>query len=357
LGKKLATKKVVAALFAIIVIVVAGVSIFTSSLLNQSRGEKITPADHPKVPKRGFFMGILPVPGEGQSFEEAYFQAAQYSEFVPVWGRPTPFYDLARDLSGSWGKTFVELNIRGKGMFPLVHVTFIGPNTTLVAPPYLKNATLSDPAWRRSYKEAVLDVVRACKPLYISVGNEVNRWYEKYGADADDPNGFQHFVSLYEEIYDTVKEVSPQTKVFCTFAREMVSENREADLKVLSMFKPDKMDLLVFTSYPYAVKGIKRPSEIPDNYYSIALRYMPNKPIGFSELGWPSTEFFGGEGGQADFIQHVAGRLTKGQGVSLELLGWAWLHDLDENDCIGLIKRGGTEKLAYEVWKSLSRSG
>lgn len=68
MGKKLATKKAVAALFAIIVIVVAGVSIFTSSLLNQSRGEKITPADHPKVPKRGFFMGILPVPGEGQSF-------------------------------------------------------------------------------------------------------------------------------------------------------------------------------------------------------------------------------------------------------------------------------------------------
>ncbi len=184
----------------------------------------------------------------------------------------------------------------------------------------------------------------------------MNRWYERYGADANDPDGFQHFVSLYEEVYDAVKGISPQTKVFCTFAREIVSENREADLEVLSMFNPDKVDLLVFTSYPYAVKGINSTSDIPDDY-SRALRYIPNKPMGFSEVGWPSIEFFGGERGQADFIQEVAGRLTRGQGIRLELLGWAWLHDLDGNDCVGLIRRDGTEKLAYRAWKSLSRSG
>jgi len=73
------------------------------------------------------------------------------------------------------------------------------------------------------------------------------------------PNGFQHYVSLYEEVYDTVKKKSPKTKVFCTFAREIVSENWEADLKVFKMFPPDKMDILVFTSYPYAVQGINIP--------------------------------------------------------------------------------------------------
>ncbi|MGB9854784.1 MAG: hypothetical protein ACPLRY_08310, partial [Candidatus Bathyarchaeales archaeon] len=148
----------------------------------------------------------------------------------------------------------------------------------------------------------------------------------------------------------------PQTKVFCTFAREIVSENREANLNVLSMFNPEKMDLLVFTSYPYAVQRINKPSDIPDNYYSEALSYLPDKPLGFSELGWPSTEVFGGEKAQADFITQVAGRLTREQGINLHLFGWAWLHDLDKNDQIGLIKRDGTEKLAYEVWKNLSKS-
>ncbi|MEM3040240.1 MAG: hypothetical protein QXO54_05495, partial [Candidatus Methanomethylicaceae archaeon] len=78
---------------------------------------------------------------------------------------------------------------------------------------------------------------------------------------------------------------------------------------------------------------------------------------GFSEIGWPSMEAFGGEQAQADFINQVAGRLTKRQGISLHLLGWAWLHDLDKDDCLGLIKRDGTEKPAYEAWKSLSRLG
>jgi hypothetical protein len=30
---------------------------------------------------------------------------------------------------------------------------------------------------------------------------------------------------------------------------------------------------------------------------------------------------------------------------------------LDENDSIGLIKRNGKEKLAYGVWKNISRPG
>lgn len=38
--------------------------------------------------------------------------------------------------------------------------------------------------------------------------------------------------------------------------------------------------------------------------------------------------------------------------MNLHLLGWAWLHDVDENDHIGLIKRDRTEKLAYEAWKT-----
>ncbi|MGB9622375.1 MAG: hypothetical protein ACPL07_00890 [Candidatus Bathyarchaeia archaeon] len=316
----------------------------------------LTPLDSPKTPGRGFFMGVLPAPGEGQRFEEAYSQASETCEFSPVWGRPTPFYGLAQDLSGSWGETFLKTYIRGRGMFPIIHVSFIGPNLTLAAPPEIKAATLSSAEWREAYKKAVIDVLKASRPLYLSLGNEVNRWYEKYGAEEDDPNGFQHYVSLYEEIYDAVKGLSPETKVFCTFAREIVSENREADLSVLSMFKPEKMDLLVFTSYPYAVRGINRPSYVPDDYYSKALDYLPGKPLGFSELGWPSMEAFGGEQAQADFLAEVAGRLTKKQGINLHLLGWAWLHDLDENDHIGLLKRDGARKMVYETWESISAS-
>jgi hypothetical protein len=79
--------------------------------------ETLVLVDSPQLPSRGFFMGVVPSTAQGQSFDDAYAQAARYSEFVPVWGKPTPFYNLAADLSGSWGQTFVKKLIRDNGMF------------------------------------------------------------------------------------------------------------------------------------------------------------------------------------------------------------------------------------------------
>jgi len=314
----------------------------------------VVPADSLAVPSRGYYMGFLPSLGEGQTFEQVYEQAGESAELIPIWGKPTPFYDFASDLSGSWGSAFVETYVRGNGMVPLIHLSFIGGNWTLAVPPGMEDATLSDLAWRQAYETSALDVVRASKPLFLSLGNEVNRWFEKYGAAEGDPNGFQNFVSLYHEVYDEVKKLSPQTNVFCTFAREIVPENREADLSFLSMFNQSKMDLLVFTSYPYAVAGIKSPSDLQSDYYSRALSYMPSKPFGFSELGWTSNDYFGGEEGQAEFLTLAAGSLTKGQGVDLRMLCWVWLHDLSQTDEVGLITLNGSERMAYQVWKALA---
>lgn len=318
--------------------------------ITPSEPETVMPDDSPQLPPRGFFMGVLPTTAQGQSFDDAYAQAARYSEFVPVWGKPTPFYNLASDLSGNWGQTFVKQLIRGNGMFPIIHLSFIGSGVTLVIPPGMENATLGDQAWRVAYKQAALDITKAVHPRYLSLGNEVNRWYEKYGEDG--PNGFKNYVSLYEEIYEAVKKLSPETKVFCVFAREIVSENREANLEVLRLFNPNKIDLLVFTSYPYAL-GKTNPSLIPDDYYSKAADYMLGKPFGFSEIAWASLDALGGEQAQADFIIQATSRLTRDRGINLHLFGWPWLHDLNENDAVGLIKFNGAEKLGYAAWKNI----
>jgi hypothetical protein len=315
-------------------------------------------ADKLALPARGFFMGVLPMPAAGQPFDEAYREAARCAELVPVWGRPSPFFALAADLRGNWGRTFVEKLIRGNGMAPIIHLSFLDRGLTLKTPPGMSDATLSSPAWRQAYKQAALDALRAARPLYLSVGNEVNRWLEKHGADPANANGFQHFVSLYEDIYDAAKALSPRTRVFCTFAREVVSENREANIeKALRMFRPEKLDLLVLTSYPFAVRGQHQVPKVPDDYYLRAARCLPGKRLGFSELGWNALPPLGGEPGQAEFITQLAGRLTRAQGIELEFLCWVWLHDLNENDHNGLIRRDGSPKPAYAAWKKLSRPG
>jgi hypothetical protein len=198
----------------------------------------------------------------------------------------------------------------------------------------MEGGTLSDPEWRDAYRRAVIDVVQITKPLYLSLGNKVNIWYEEHGAEEGDPQGFQNYVSLYHTIYDAVKGISPETSVFCTFAREVVAENREADLTILNLFNPEKLDLLVFTSYSHALQGINNPRDIPDYYYSRILDEFPEKSLGFSEITWPSLEAFGGETAQSAFITLVTTRLTREEGVDLQLLGWPWLHDMDESDHI-----------------------
>jgi hypothetical protein len=323
----------------------------------------VEPSDLPALPARGYFKGSLPIAPSGTDIAASYASAADAMEFVPVWGRPTPFYDLAADLSGGYGDLWVEQLIRENGMFPVIQMSFLDTGVTLKTPPGMAGAALGSAEWRQAYKQAALDTVRAARPRYLSLGNEVNRWYEKYGAAAGDPNGFQNWVSLYNEVYDAVKEMSPGTTVFCTFAREIVDELREADLEVLAMFDSSRLDLLVFTSYPYSVRKdssgavlsrpVNRPDDIPDDYYSRALAYMPGKSLGFTEIAWTSADFYGGEEAQAAFLTQVAGRLTAGQGADLELLGWCWLYDLSPDQPVGLIRSDGTEKAACAVWESL----
>jgi hypothetical protein len=315
--------------------------------------DSLISVDRIEIPRRGFVMGMLPIPSEEMSFEQAYVKVSKYSEFVPVWGRPTPFYSMAKELSGNWGNIFIEKYTKNNGLTPIIHLSFYGEGMTLKTGDGNKDFSLSSDGWRNEYKKSALDVVRIAKPNYLSLGNEVNRWYEEYGMENNSPNGFQHYVSLYEEIYDAVKSISPKTIVFCTFSREIVSKNKEADLSVIKLFNPQKMDMLIFTSYPYSIQGINRPEDIPCDYYSKASDLMPGKPFGFSELAWPSIEEFGGEKAQAEFIYHASSSLTRSRGVNLKMFGWTWLCDLNEKDSTGLIKRDGTEKKAYQVWKNL----
>ncbi len=307
----------------------------------------ITPADTITKPERGYLLGTLPIPYDGQDFSQAYQLASETCELVPVWGRPSPYWEKASDLEDQWGQLFVEEYTRGNGMAPLLHFSFIGDNWT-VASPEGTSYTLSSSEWRTEYKQAVIDSVKACRPVYLSVGNEVNRWYEVHGLEGD--NGFRQWISLYEEIYDEVKTASPETKVFCTFSREIVNENRESDLTIIELFNLEKIDILALTSYPYCLPRVNQPKDIHLDYYTSVTEYLPDKPLGFTEIAGTSMEPFGGEQGQADFI-NMLNELT--EDVEVEFIMWPWLSDLSDLDETGLISREGIMKKGYYAWVGL----
>ena len=312
------------------------------------RKDTVIPVDNPDLPPRGFYMGYLPLPPVNVSLIESYEQAAHEGEIVPVWGKPSAYYEMPEVLNSNWGTSSVDVLVRGNSLAPLMHMSFIDAGMTLKTPPGLEGSTLSSPEWRENYTKIAAQIVEISRPKFISLGNEVNRWYEEHGLEGE--NGFKHWVSLYEETYDVVKELSPETQVFCTFSREMVSEYKEADLSILELFNPDKLDMLVFTSYPYALPSINSPDDIPDDYYKQAADMMPGKPFGFSEISWSSLEVFGGEVGQSEFLGDVVGRLTLNKSVDLKLLMWNWLTDISDVTQSGMVYPDGTEKMVHDLW-------
>jgi len=118
----------------------------------------------------------------------------------------------------------------------------------------------------------------------------------------------------------------------------------------LSLFDPDKLDLLAFTSYPHSVQGVNSPQDIRGDYYSSAAAMVPGKPVAFTEIAWPSHPAFGGEEGQAEFIRMVPGLLD---GLDVEFVMWPWLHDLGEGDYTGLATAEGVEKPGLAEWAAL----
>lgn len=309
----------------------------------------LTPIDDPEMHPLGFFRGILPNPHPGEDILTTYQNASKHSQFVPVWGRPSPFYNLSTDLNGAWGDLFVDALIRENGMFPLVHMSFFKENMEIASPPSIKDPSLNNTEWRLLYKHSALDVVNATRPKYLSLGNEVNRWLDHHGDDPSNENAFRHFISLYNETYDAVKQISPETIVFCTFAREMVIDNQAADMSFLERFDADRLDLMIMTTYPHSVQGINRVSDIPTDYYSSVFQYTGEKKMGFSEAAWPSLTAFGGEAEQVAFIDNITGRLT--EELDMELLGWPWLNDIGPTDATGLRYNDGTEKAGLMKWR------
>jgi len=310
----------------------------------------IEPIDKLTPPANWFLLGILPNPAKNQTFDSAYAEAARFNSLVPVWGKPSPFYLMPADLNGEWGKTFVRDLIRGNGMAPIIHLSFIGPGITLISPPGITAPSLTNQDWRTAYRDAAIEIVKTIRPRYISLGNEVNRWFEKYGSAGE--NGFLNWVSLYEEIYDTIKKIAPDTRVFCTFSREIVDEHRVANLNCITLIDSTKLDLLGITSYPFAVSGVNSPDDIPADYYSALSALLPGKPLGFTEICWWSNPAFGGETAESLFVSKIPDLLS---GVKVEFVCWSWLCDLDSSDYNGLKRVDGTPKPALQAWQSLYR--
>jgi hypothetical protein len=197
---------------------------------------------------------------------------------------------------------------------------------------------------RISYKNFVQRVVSELNPDYLTLGLEVNTYYNSNPAD------FENFVSLYNETYDLVKQ--PGMKIAPSFQWDEVKHNSE--YVVFDYFK-DKSDYMGLSTYPRV--NYATPQDIPIDYYSSISQYT-NKPIVITESGWPtdSTAFPSSEEAQAEFLDFL---LTEMDQLNTELVVWWFMHDWEYGGypgsdffkSMGLLKSDGLAKQAWSIWK------
>lgn len=199
------------------------------------------------------------------------------------------------------------------------------------------------------------------EPEYLAVGVEINM------LRARAPGQFVGFLKAYARVYDAVKSIRPETKVFPTFQLEdllgRLTQEHPPQWEAIDAFG-GRIDALAFSTYPYLSSSIRLVREIPEDYYR-QLRERFSGEILISEAGYASAtieghSWVGSEREQEEFLLRLLGD-AEANGFSAVV--WGAERDPAQsrqggaavlND-VGLRYSDGADKLAWAVWREWAR--
>ncbi len=313
------------------------------------------------ISERNFLIGLVPSPRSvpETTFDDliaAYQETSRIAEISMVWTDPAGIGEYEKLTQSK-----VITALRVYGLEPVLTLNFAtiqqvpGEGLTYVvdAPPGV-NADLADPEFRRLWIEEAKNIAEDFQPEYFSLGNEINDYFYS------NPEDLEKYLSLYDDACAAIEGVSPNTKVFVVFSLNHMIDNNQFEL--LDTFN-DRVDLIGLTTYPW--QQYDNLADIPDDYYSKLEEYV-NKPIAFTEIGWPSSQEQGSsEGEQAEFLIRFL-ELTRD--MNLEMVNWLFLHTPELNGIAAIVSSPGTNtislknaddspKAIYSVWLALKALG
>jgi hypothetical protein len=230
---------------------------------------------------------------------------------------------------------------------PVIEVQFFQPSDGKLLRPL-------DAGTKKSYRNAAVGFAKKYTPPYLALGTEVNILFGKSPAD------FNEFVSFYAEVYDAVKAVSPNTRVFTIFQLEEmkglngglfggVNDPAKAQWQLLEKFP--KLDVVGFTTYPALI--YKDPAIVPNDYYA-EIKAHTSKPIAFTEVGWHSAASPAGwESSEAEQAQFVARFFSLTRGLDMKMAIWSFMYDQkvpEPFNSMGLRRGDGSARTAWNEW-------
>lgn len=232
----------------------------------------------------------------------------------------------------------------------------------LIKVPKNKVNNWSNQEARVLYKKMLVDFVAKHKPPFMFLGNENDFYYEM------NPRDYENWLNFYNEAYDAIKAVSPDTQVGVTFNFEHLSGLGKLNAwtkdlwPALEKHDLNKMDIVGLSVYPffqYATAG-----EVPDTYLDPIVQRIGSKPIAITESGWPSNNggsralWIASEEEQVKYLPKLA-RMIEGKNVSV--VSWLYLNEPQFEGVgaiwkmfgsISLRSKEGVNRPVYDAWKS-----
>lgn len=154
------------------------------------------------------------------------------------------------------------------------------------------DASFANPNVRTAYKNFAIWVVQNFHPRYLGLASEINTYMDAHPEDA------QNFISLYNEIYASIKSESSETQIFVTFQwddlNNMFPQPEEGNRKKFDVnwnqveaFEPN-LDVWAISTYPYFI--FHSGEDIPADYYTPLLS-RTDKPVAIAEGGFSTKTF------------------------------------------------------------------
>ncbi len=342
-----------------------------AALLAAACGEgSKTPSGPTPGPPRAFMMGISTLPRElnATSYADSFRLAGEAGDMVliqrtPPWADFLPGADVSDDTTKTTAAEKDALHNGHLKLFYAIDPTdgSTGRDRLADLPPSLSGRNFSDPDVRAAFISYAKYVALNYKPAYLALGVEMNLYYDKNKDD------LENFRSLYDDAYDAVKQISPDTQVTVTFQYEdlqgiLPTEDQHfADWQLLNQFE-DKTDVTAISTYPSF--AFANAAAIPDNYYS-QLRAFTDRPIVIAEAGYSSGTGAQGvnNGTEADQATFAARLLAEAQDLRMPFVIWfagwdpAYAQDTPFSvfQHIGLRGADDTGKPAWKVWSDAAR--
>jgi hypothetical protein len=247
--------------------------------------------------------------------------------------------------------------IRDMGLVPLLNLNpwTVRPGKGVVRNDGSASNDFSDAQFAERLSEEARQIAARFRPEYLSIGNEINSVHEALGEKT-----FDDLAGLEKKLYRTIKQASPSTKVVI-----VLSYSQLVDLPGPPRFHligklAGGYDVLGLTTYPW--KKYPTPKDLPADYYS-RLADHTTAPLGFTEIAWSSDPAQGGS--EHEQVEYLLRFLELTKGMKLELVNWAFLHDLPESSVTGFIvqrthlglglrKYDGSPKRVWEYFRALS---